>query len=80
MPGNAIGGDVVAEHGQLCRQQPHSHDPHPDAGRFELRLADGAAIRICSRRRFSSPDSDGIKNKRDPASDSISTCTPRGTR
>ena len=35
-PRHAVGRDLVAQHGDLCRQQPHPHDPRP--GRRALRV------------------------------------------
>jgi len=46
-----VGRDLVAKYDQLRGQQPHTHDPHPDVDRFELRLPDGSTIRICSKPR-----------------------------
>ena len=51
----------------------------PDAGRFELRLMDGAATPICCRRASSSPGSTASRTRSTQARAPISTSMPRAT-
>ena len=63
----ALRRDLVAEHGDLYRQQPHPHDPHSRTpGRFEFRLADGAANPYLLQAAMLVAGLDGIAQKRDP--------------
>ena len=78
---DAVGRDLVAQHRDLCRQQPHPHDPHPRCRplraaprrrrRQPLPAAGGAS---------SPPGSTASGTSAIPASASTSTCTPRATR
>ena len=51
----------------------------PEAGRFEFRLADGAANPYLLQAALLVAGLDGIEKKRSPESGSISTCTPTPT-
>ena len=65
-PPTLVRRDLVTEHNHICRQQPDPHDPHSRRGRFELRLADGAANPYLLQAALLVAGLDGIKNKRDP--------------
>ena len=65
-PRDPVGRDLVAEHRDLYRQQPHPHDPHSRSGRFELRLADGAANPYLLQAAFWRPGSTAFAQQRDP--------------
>ena len=80
-PRDAVRRDLVAQHGDLDRQQPHPHDPH----------SGGRPLRVAARRRGgqSLSAAGGCPGRRARrrgatnairASGSTSTCTPRATR
>ena len=78
---HALGRDLVAEHRDLYRQQPHPHDPH--SRRRPLR----AAARRRRRQPLSAAGGHPRRRPRRhratsaiPASGSTSTCMPRATR
>ena len=51
----------------------------PAGGRFELRLADGAANPYLLQAGILAAGLDGLRHKHDPANRSTSTCTPKAT-
>ena len=64
---HALRRHLVAEHGDLRRQQPHAHDPHPRSPAASSSASPTARrILICCRPASWPPGLDGMRNKRDP--------------
>jgi hypothetical protein len=78
--GDVVGRHLGAQHGDLDGQQPHPHGPRAGAGRFELRLPDGAANPYLLQAVIIAAGLDGMATEPIRASATTSTCMPRATR
>ena len=79
--GDDLRRHLVAQHRDLCRQQPHPHDPRSRAAAASSSGSPTAPpIPICCPPRSLPPASTASRAAPIPASRSTSTCTPRATR